>query len=481
MKREQLVDMIGHAPDAYVRDATDAPGKQRRLRKMKWFGSIAAVLAVVMLINMPAIPMVITAKAVSEPTASRRMTREDFEGEKFDHEGYGQMIAARDAILDEAVPPLAAFTGECASYVLSGTDSENRLFSPINAYIGLAMTAELVSGNSQNQLLDALGASSADALRSRISTVWEEVEDTRNGSERCTIANALWLDRDVTYTQETMDDIAYYYYASVYEGDLGSSRTERDMTAWMKNNTGGMIQKRKSPDIAPEDQLLTLTSAIYFRSKWSDEFNASDNTQGQFHTAAGDVAATFMNKDEYHMNYYWYEDFGAVEMYLKNGSTMWFILPDEDKTVDDVLDNDAYMTMITEDHPWDEDAEHYRYMKVNLSVPQFDVSSSADLKEALQNMGVTDIFDPACADFSPSIVATPDKPPYITAVNQDVRVKIDEKGVTAAAYIEIPGAGAAAPPEEIIDFVLDRPFVFAVTKSQIPLFVGTVNDPTDAG
>jgi serpin B len=188
-----------------------------------------------------------------------------------------------------------------------------------------------------------------------------------------------------------------------------------------------------------------------------------------------------MNKDEYHMNYYWYEDFGAVEMYLKNGSTMWFILPDEDKTVDDVLDDDAYMTMITEEHPWDEDAEHYRYMKVNLSVPQFDVSSSADLKEALQNMGVTDIFDPACADFSPSIVSTPDKPPYITAVNQDVRVKIDEKGVTAAAYIEIPGAGAAAPPEEVIDFVLDRPFVFAVTKSQIPLFVGTVNDPTDAG
>jgi hypothetical protein len=69
---------------------------------MKWFGSIAAVLAVVMLINMPAIPMVITAKAVSEPTASRRMTREDFQGEKFDHEGYGQMIAARDAVLTGA-------------------------------------------------------------------------------------------------------------------------------------------------------------------------------------------------------------------------------------------------------------------------------------------------------------------------------------------------------------------------------------------
>ena len=210
MKRDQLVDMIGQAPDAYVRDAKEAPQKQRKARRIRWFGSIAAVLAVVMVFNLPAMPLILKAKAVSEPTASRRMTREDFEGERFDYEGYEQMQAERDAILDDAVPAIAAFTGDVASYSLIGTDSENRLFSPINAYIGLAMTAELVGGNSQTQLYDVLGAPSEDVLRTRISTVWEQVEDTRNGSERCTIANALWLDRDVSYVQETMDDIAYY-------------------------------------------------------------------------------------------------------------------------------------------------------------------------------------------------------------------------------------------------------------------------------
>lgn len=475
MKREQLLDMIGQAPDAAIADAKRT-GK-RIPTAYKWLGGIAAVLAVAVLINMPAIPMVITAKAVSAPTASRRLTRDDFEGETFDHEGFDRMIAERNAILDEAVPAIAAFTGNVASYALVGTDSENRLFSPINAYIGLAMTAELTAHESQAQLFDVLGVSSVDALRERVSTVWEEVEATRNGSERCTIANALWLDRDVRYMQETMDDIAYHYYASVYEGDLGSSRTERDMTAWMKNNTGGMIQKRKSPDIAPEDQLLTLTSAIYFRSKWKNEFNASQNTTEPFHTYDGDMTCTFMNKKETHMYYFWEEDFGAVNMSLKNGATMWFLLPDEDKTVDDVLDGADFIDVITRDNYYSEDSTNSKYMKVNLSVPQFDVSSSADLKKALQNMGVTDIFDPLQSDFSASIVSETDAPPCITAVRQDVRVKIDEKGVTAAAYIEIPGAGAAAPPEDIIDFILDRPFVFAVTKSSIPLFVGTVNHP----
>lgn len=31
--------------------------------------------------------------------------------------------------------------------------------------------------------------------------------------------------------------------------------------------------------------------------------------------------------------------------------------------------------------------------------------------------------------------------------------------------------------EEIIDFVLDRPFLFVITKNSIPLFAGVVNEP----
>ncbi len=468
--------MIGHAPDAYVADAKEAKKKRRLFRRAKWLGGIAAVLAVVLCFNLPAIPMMITAKAVSTPTESRRLTNEDFTPEEIAAGLLTQISERRQTTLGLAIPAIAAFTGGCAVTVLGGTDTENRLFSPINAYIGLAMTAELVSGESQSQILDALGVPTTEDLRSYVSTVWEEAERVRNG-EICKIANSLWLDRDVSYVQETMDNIAYHYYASVYQGDLGSARTERDMNAWMNNNTGGMITKRQSSDIAPGDQLLTLTSAIYFHSKWRDEFHASQNTTDAFHANTGDIMCTFMNKKEAHMYYFWEEDFGAVAMGLKNGSTMWFILPDADKTIDDVLDDDAYIRMITQNEYRSDDSTNSRYMKVNLSVPQFDVSSSADLKEALQNMGVTDVFDPAESDFSDAITSETAVPPYLTAVKQDVRVKIDEKGVTAAAYIEIPGAGAAAPPEEVIDFVLDRPFVFAITKSQIPLFAGTVNCP----
>ena len=47
----------------------------------------------------------------------------------------------------------------------------------------------------------------------------------------------------------------------------------------------------------------------------------------------------------------------------------------------------------------------------------------------------------------------------------------------AAAYIEFPGAGSPMPPEEIIDFILDRPFLFVISNDNIPLFAGVVNEP----
>ena len=47
---------------------------------------------------------------------------------------------------------------------------------------------------------------------------------------------------------------------------------------------------------------------------------------------------------------------------------------------------------------------------------------------------------------------------------------------SAAAYTAMLMCGTAGPPEEEVDFTLDRPFVFAVTGADgLPLFVGVVH------
>jgi len=93
----------------------------------------------------------------------------------------------------------------------------------------------------------------------------------------------------------------------------------------------------------------------------------------------------------------------------------------------------------------------------------------------LKDLGITKVFDLEEADFTP---ASDTDIIYVPRIQQTARVAIDEEGVTAASYIIIPGATSPAPPDEIIDFILDRPFLFAITNDNgIPVFTGVVNQP----
>lgn len=471
MKREKLQLALDQVSDAHIAEAAAFKKK----RKLLFIPAIAAGLALVLLFKTIDIPLAISAKAVSIASESRVAQRPDLDDYdnknvwRNDLDAWSAQMDARDALTAEALVEINDFLSISCTEFLSGSD-RNRLYSPINAFIGLAMAAELTAGQTQQQILDALGITDTETLRAYISALWENVYRD-DGNEICTLANSLWLDDDLAYHQEPMDILAHHYYASVYQQDLAGERVLKDIKAWLNNNTGGMLKNSIQHVTLPDEAVLALYSTIYFQSKWSHEFSTANNTTDIFHAPGGDISCTFMNKKLTQMNYCWGDSFGAVSLSLKNGSSMWFILPDEDKTIDDILSQGEYLRMIASPHnSW----ENTKYMKVNLSVPQFDIQTSTDLRPGLENMGITDLFQPGKADFSVAF----DTPAFITAANQAVRVEVDEQGVKAAAYIEFPGAGAAAPPEEIIDFILDRPFLFVIAdNSGIPLFAGTVNQP----
>ena len=468
---EKVAKALGYVDEKYV---TAAAKRKKKKAAKYWISAVAAVLALVLLFNLPSMPMVISAKAVSIASESRQMQRPDLDDYKdrdqwrADREKWEAEQKFLSSTTRETVDALAPFFTNGSAQFLSTQGSENLLWSPINAYIGLSLMTEVTDGASRQQILDLFGARDIDALRQQVGAVWESAYND-NGHEISTLANSLWLENGLNYQQDTMDNIAYYYYASVYQGDLGSQKINNAIGAWINNNTGGFLKKSTSNVNLSPDTILALYSTIYFQAKWQDEFSASKNTQDTFHAPNGDKTVTFMNKKLAQMNYYYGDKFSAVALSLKNGSRMWFILPDEGYTTADVLADGQYMQMVLQ-----QDWENTKWMKVNLSVPKFDVNSTTDLKGGLQEMGVTDVFNEGAANFSE---ITGDVPIFLTAANQSVRVQIDEEGVKAAAYIEFPGAMSPEPPEEIIDFILDRPFIFAITTDNIPLFMGTVNNP----
>lgn len=90
-------------------------------------------------------------------------------------------------------------------------------------------------------------------------------------------------------------------------------------------------------ETAPET-LMTLFSALYYSDQWIDEFQKDRNTEGDFHNADGSVSrAEYMNRTYSSHGWQYGEGWLSTGLSLKNGSAMYFVLPDEGVTPGDLL------------------------------------------------------------------------------------------------------------------------------------------------
>ena len=311
-----------------------------------------------------------------------------------------------------------------------------------------------------------MNAPDIETLRTQAGQVWN-ANYCDDGAIKSVLANSVWLSDDLETNSGTLGTLAKSYYASAHSGEFGSDEMTLAIRSWLNEQTGGMLNDAVS-DVAPDaSTLMALYSTVWFKGRWDNEFNKQLNDTRTFHAPSGDVQAEFMNQS-FDRSYYWGEDFGAVKQPFVSGCDMWLILPDEDKSVSDVLDSGNYLSLLTDGY----DYENSRTMKVNLALPKFDVTSTIDLREGLTELGITDVFSEN-ADFSELCSSEL----YVNSARQSARVTIDEEGCTAAAFTEMLLCGSACPPANIqeIDFVLDRPFLFVITGLDgQPLFVGTV-------
>ena len=353
--------------------------------------------------------------------------------------------------------------------LLTDGTGENKACSPINIYMALAMLAEITDGESREQILALLGSSDLDALRTEASAVWN-ANYCDDGAATSILASSLWLNDQISFQQETMDALARYYYASSYRGEMGSAAFDQALQDWIDQQTGGLLKEQASGLTMDKETILALATTIYFRAKWSGEFSENNTSPDTFHANNGDVTCDFMHQSGTN-TYYWSDRFSAVAKNLENSGAMWFLLPDEGVTPEELLADEQTMDSLLSGGK----SAESKYLIVNLSVPKFDIASDIDLTASLKKMGITDVFDPSISDFSPM---TDDTEAYLSQARHAARVAIDEEGVTAAAYTAMMMCGAGAPPDEEVDFTLNRSFVFAITGTDgLPLFVGVVHQP----
>lgn len=361
---------------------------------------------------------------------------------------------------------MAAFAAKSAGKVLNGTD-KNANYSPFSLYYALAMAAQGANGKTAEEMLNLLGMSDAKTLAEQCGNMYRMIASReRDGKAELMLADSLWLSDNydgakVNYNQDFLDVCAKQFYAEVFGADFTGQKTADAMTKWIKEKTNGTLAPEMELD--PET-MLSIINTLYLKDEWTDRFDKNSTADGTFTKANGEkVTCSFMNAIK-NQGFMRGENYTASMVSMKNFGSMWFILPDEGVSTDDILSSPETLEEILA-------GETNGYGMVTFSIPKFEFTSKFNLKEALKSLGMEKAFD-SDADFS----GISDRAAFISAVKQETYIAIDEVGVEASAFTQIDYCGAGMPQDNA-ELILDRPFIYII-KGSTPLFMGVINDPS---
>lgn len=485
MKRETLEKALEQISDKHIAEAA-LPAKRRN----HWIGPIAAVLALVILAGAVFHPPMQASKGgaiapesnglaplpyahllVAEPVYPEMVAYPDIEEDFATFDDWYRCQQAQYNQPEGYADSAEAFLTQIAEQLLSEDPEKNIACSPVNVYMALAMLAEVTEGETRQEILRTLGVSSLEDLRTQAGHIWNAHYCADNATT-LTLANSLWLDTRLSYRNHTAQTLADRYYASVLQGQLGSREANEALRAWINQQTGGLLEQQAAGIELPPQTLFALASTIYYRCRWDAgyQFNEKANTTDTFHGPLQEKTVTFMHKSFENDRYYYGDTFAAFPLRLADDSRMWLILPDEGSSPQAFLESGGLETIL-------KGQAKSMEIKVNLSLPKFDISANLQLEGSMKALGIRRVFG-SDADFS-GILQEDLTDDRLGCASHATRVTIDEEGIEAAAYTILADAGAAPPRDTAeINLVLDRPFLFVIeSRDGLPLFAGIVNDP----
>ena len=471
--RDILLDVIGDTDENLI-PGLSAGKRKSRIVKWGFFAACLCLAAVGAAVWMGSLRGGTTDNMLLVAAAYPEIPMYPVETDGSDGESqYYEWLAAKRALRDQPEDYKDGFNSFFLSSTrtfLTGSGDDNKIFSPLSLFMALSMSAEISEGNTRRQILDVLSQNDMDSLRSHAKSIWQ-ANYMDDGMAKCVLATSLWTNSKIPYTRSTVDSLADNYYASVYSGDPGSDEYNKLLRDWINGQTDGLLENFVSDIRMNPDTGLALASTVNYSGKWKTKFSKAKTESGIFHSPSGEIECDFMN-DERNISYYWGEKFTSVSMWLENNGHMRLILPDEGIAPEDLINDDEALAYMMNTGKY----ENVKYLIVNLSVPKFDISSDMDLKEGLERLGITDAFDPVASDFSPLTKQADGV--CVESARQNTRVMIDEDGCKASSLTAMLTLGDGMPPDEHVDFILDRPFLFEiVSDTGLPLFVGIVNNP----
>jgi len=284
------------------------------------------------------------------------------------------------------------------------------------------------------------------------------------------IANSIWARKGVVFNPDFLAVNQKYYQARVESLDFNQDSAVETINQWVFDSTRGKIPSIVGKPI-PQDLVMFLINAIYFKGTWTYEFSKDLTLERDFFPAENSpLKVPMMEQQRKDFLYLENNLFQAVSLpYGENKRLrMLILLPKEDLA--------GFLEKLNLEN-WDKWRRGLEEKEGTLILPKFKIEYEKELKETLSALGMEIVFDSFRADFSKLAENT-----YISFVKHKTYVDVNEEGTEAAAVTSVGVFEGALPnQQEIKTFYMEvnRPFFFAIEdrETQEVLFMGIVNNP----
>jgi serpin B len=349
----------------------------------------------------------------------------------------------------------------------------NLFLSPYSISTALTMTYAGARGQTADQMAKVLCLpASREAVHVAYATLQRDLNAAgAKGAFDLVVANRLWGQKGYEFLSDFLALVEKNYGAGLEQVDFaGATEAARQtINTWVEKQTRDKIKELLKPGILDgRETTLVLTNAIYFKGKWSEEFDKKlTRDEDFFVTPEKKVTAPLMHQTET-FGYFDGGEFQALELpYQGDRLAMVVLLP---KAKDGLAALEASLSA----EKLAEWVGKLHRREVQVALPRFKTAAEFSLKDTLVAMGMTDAFGDA--DFSGM---DGKKDLVISAVVHKAFVDVNEEGTEAAAATAVV-MGRAAMPEPAPVFRADHPFLFLIrdTKTGAILFLGRILDPT---
>ncbi|MBN3874765.1 MAG: serpin family protein [Nostoc sp.] len=356
------------------------------------------------------------------------------------------------------------------SEVLKNDRGEKNLFiSPSSVAIALAMTYNGASGSTQQAMAKTLELQGMNLpeINSSYAAALKQLLDNPDAKVQLNIANSLWANQDFSFAPDFLQRTQDFYKAKVSNLNFKDAAAPNIINNWVKENTSGKINK--IVETIQPNAVLYLINAIYFKGKWSNEFDKSQTAQYPFYTTSGRQKQHPMMSQSGDYRYYESKQFQAVSLpYGKDGKFSFYIfLPKQNSNL-----NAFYQNLNVEN--WGKWMTQFKKQKGFIRLPRFKTEYDITLNDALKSLGMGEAFSNK-ANFSGM-----GKNLAISEVKHKTFVEVNEEGTEAAAATSV-GIVVTSLREEPEPFrmIVNRPFFCAIRDNQTGsvLFMGSIIDP----